>query len=129
MRTVEQAAVIFIAFLLFCMASEQIAFAGSRSQAKARIARGRKLLGMNGCLDCHRAGGKGFAEGVPLDGLRKRRTRAFVLSHLRDPEGHVERNKKAFHGDPNLMPNPNLSEAEIKLIVDYLLRLPARGSR
>ncbi|MBX9670433.1 MAG: cytochrome c [Candidatus Obscuribacterales bacterium] len=126
MFTVPKVLVIFAAFMVYFFSSST-AEAGSRSQIKTRIARGKKLFQMNGCLDCHKVSGKGFAEGVALDNLRRKRKRAFLVAHIRDPEQHVERNRKAFHGDPNLMPNPNLSEKEIKLVVDYLLSLPARA--
>ncbi len=126
MFTVPKVLVIISAFMVYFFSSST-AEAGSRSQIKTRIARGKKLFQVNGCLDCHKVSGKGFVQGVALDNLRRKRTRAFLLAHLRDPEQHVERNKKDFHGDPNLMPNPNLSEKEIKLIVDYLRSLPARG--
>lgn len=115
--------------ICFLCSATMPAAAGSKIANKTRIAKGKKLFAMNGCFDCHRIGSKGCDEGVSLDGLGKRRSRSFVLAHLRDPEAHVARNKQAFRGEPNLMPTPNLSEKEIKLIVDYLRCLPLPKSR
>lgn len=93
---------------------------------RSRKAMGASLFKANGCGDCHWAAGYGDKEGVVLDGISKRRSRQFIVSHLRNPEEHVEKNAKAFKGDPNLMPDPNLSDREIGLIADYLITLPAK---
>lgn len=95
----------------------------SKEQLK-RIERGKALFLANQCLDCHLVAGKGCDEGFVLDDISKRRTTEFVREHLNDPEQHVARNAKAFEGNPNLMPAPNLSKAEINDVVAYLMSLP-----
>ncbi len=88
-----------------------------------KVANGKGLFQANGCLDCHSVGGKGCESGVKLDGIGKRRNRKFLEEQLRDPDSHVQKNKDEFHGDPSLMANPNLTEKEIQLLVDYLQTL------
>lgn len=109
--------------VLFLLLSCQQLCTQVDAKEKQSSNRGKALFSDNGCLDCHRVKSGGCKEGVSLDGIAKRRTRAFLKEHLRDPETHVRKNQGAFHGDPSLMPNPNLSEKEIGLIVDYLMTL------
>ena len=97
--------------------------AKEKVSVKSRVQQGKSLFNANGCLDCHKVAKKGYPDGISLDDIGRRRTREFLRSHLRDPEAHVKDNMSAFHGDPNMMPNPNLSEKEVKLVVDYLLTL------
>jgi cytochrome c2 len=101
----------------------KIACAKEKSSQPSRISQGRSLFNANGCLDCHALNKKGCADGVVLDDVGKRRSKKFLQEHLRNPEEHVKQNKSAFQGDPSVMPNPNLSEKEIQLIVDYLVSL------
>jgi len=88
------------------------------------IKQGRSLYLSYDCAACHRISGKGCVEGVPLDGVGRRRSTTFLTQHLRDPEAHVAQNPKAFNGDPNLMPPQNLDDSEIALLVKYLQSLP-----
>jgi hypothetical protein len=113
---------LILALLLACCALDKTASAKEKS-SWSKIRRGRSLLDANGCLDCHSIRKEGYKDGVSLDGVGTRRTRQFLKDHLRDPEAHVNQNKSAFHGDPSIMPNPNLSEKEVRLIVDYLFTL------
>jgi len=115
--------VLFLALLVAWHELDKRACAKEKPPQRSRTVQGKSLFIANGCLDCHTVGKKGCEEGVQLDDVGKRRTREFLKEHLRDPESHVKKNKDAFHGDPSLMPNPNLSEKEVQLIVDYLVTL------
>ncbi len=84
---------------------------------------GKSLVESEGCLDCHRIAGGGLKDGISLDGIGAKRSARFIRNQLSDPEAHVEKNKAAFDGDPNLMPKPNLSRKQIAAIVEYLLSL------
>lgn len=121
-KTTTLALLIASAFLTW-HGLDQTAYAKKKLPQPSRPLQGRSLFNANGCLDCHVVGTSGCNDGVRLDGVGKRRTRLFLKDHLRNPEEHVKQNKDAFHGDPSLMPNPNLSEQEVRLIVDYLVTL------
>lgn len=81
--------------------------------------RGLSLMRAYQCMACHTIDGKGADGGVPLD--RKPRSRDFIIQQLLDPEQHVARNPRAFSGDPNLMPDHQLSAEESASIADYLI--------
>lgn len=133
--------VAFIAFLLTPYAGNLPAGADKEknvakkpnASAKGRISRGKALFKANGCFDCHSVNGAGSTEGISLSSVGLRRNREFIVEQLADPEQHVNANKKAFNGEPNLMTNPNLSKEELNLIVDYLQSLkkpvPKQGQR
>ena len=97
------------------------------------VLKGKMLFRANGCFDCHSVNGQGSTEGVSLSSVGLRRDSAFLKQQLQDPEKHVEKNKKAFNSEPNLMTNPNLSSKETDLIVAYLRTLkkpvPKKGER
>jgi len=84
---------------------------------------GKMLYKTNDCAACHSIRGVGCRQGVPLDGVASRRSKRFLSEQLKDPEEHVAKNQKAFGHDPNLMPQPNLDDREIKFIVKYLMTL------
>lgn len=92
---------------------------------KALVARGKALFAANQCLDCHQVAGKGCVDGISLDGIGKIRTDEFLTEQLKDPEAHVARALRNFHGETSLMASPNLSKSEIKAVVAYLRTLPA----
>lgn len=98
---------------------------GDKSKAaEAMIEKGKRLYKANDCAACHKIGKEGCADGVPLDGIGKKRSEKFLTEHLQDPDAHVSKNKAAFGGDPvNLMPALDLDKSEIKLIVQYLKSL------
>jgi mono/diheme cytochrome c family protein len=97
------------------------------------LRKGELLFRANGCMDCHSINGRGSTEGVSLSSVGLRRNQLFLKQQLSDPEAHVNKNKKAFNSEPNLMTNPNLSNKEIDLIVTYLQSLkkpvPKKGER
>ncbi|CAN5639761.1 hypothetical protein BH10CYA1_BH10CYA1_13580 [soil metagenome] len=108
---------------------------GSRASkiAVQNIAKGKALFTANGCLDCHSINGRGCTEGVSLSSLGLRRTAQFIKQQLLNPEEHVNKNKKAFNSEPNLMTNPNLTPKEVDLVVSYLRTLkkavPKKGQK
>lgn len=85
---------------------------------------GRTIFERLDCSRCHTVAGKGGAIGPPLDGVGARRDAEFLTAHLRDPEDHV-REFGARHGNPKtVMPNPNATPDEVKLLVEFLQTLP-----
>lgn len=127
-----------VALLLLLLVSQQSTVLASdrlhqatrhtgRKQAQqdaSLVQRGKAIFASNQCLDCHRVGGHGCIEGVELNGIGKARTEAFLIEQLKDPEAHVAKALKDFHGQTNLMASPNLNKAEIKAVVAYLRSLP-----
>lgn len=123
MRTAVAASLAFLACLTI--------FSGDRAQSapsnepqgnsknSQQAKRGLALIKAQQCLTCHTLDGKGAKDGVSLDSLH--RSRAFIIQHLLDPEASVAKNGKAFGGDPNLMPQMQLSKGEAADIADYLL--------
>lgn len=86
--------------------------------------KGRALYISQNCASCHSVADQGGRIGPPLDGVGARRSAEFLIDHLTDPEAHAKRFPES-HGDkPNGMPRPNVSAAEIRQIVAYLLTIP-----
>jgi mono/diheme cytochrome c family protein len=102
-------------------------------KSNSSAAKGKALFLANGCMDCHSINGQGCTEGVSLSSVGLRRDADFLKQQLIDPDKHVEKNKKAFNSEPNLMSNPNLSPREVDLIVTYLQTLkkpvPKKGEK
>ena len=125
--------IIMVAMLVICTGGALAAPEKMQSTVKrvspAKIARGKLLFNANGCRDCHFAQGQGCRQGPLLDGIGSKRSRAFLLGHLLDPEGHVGKHPEAFFGDESMMPLPNLSQGEAALIADYLASLKAAGKK
>ncbi|MBX9688820.1 MAG: cytochrome c [Candidatus Obscuribacterales bacterium] len=99
-----------------------------RTKAKSKpdaklVKRGSSLYLAYQCAACHRLNGKGPEDGVPLDGIGSRRDAKFIKEQLKNPEEHVKKHPEAYQGDPNMMPNPDLSAEEINAICSYLLTL------
>ncbi len=123
MKTAAKAGLLFLACLFVCAGDradsapppKQPQPAKNSPQAK----RGLALIKAQQCLTCHTMDGAGAEGGVSLDHLH--RTRSFIIQHLLDPEASVAKNGKAFGGDPNLMPQMQLSKEEAGSIADYLL--------
>ncbi len=86
----------------------------------ASIKLGQKLYKQYQCFDCHSLNGKGCKDGILLDGLGKKRTKAFIREHIVDPDKHFDKHPAAFTTDMNLMPPQNLEPYEIDSLVDYL---------
>ena len=78
------------------------------------VFQGRTLVQQRGCIGCHVVEGQGGTMGPPLDGVSDRRSEAFVLQQLRNPQVN----------DPaSLMPNLRLDPAVIESIWVYLQTL------
>ena len=118
---------------LTVLLNESTAKTGRARQINQDVAKGKILFRANGCFDCHSINGQGCTEGVSLSSVGLRRDATFLKQQLLDPEKHVEKYKKAFNSEPNLMTNPNLSSKETDLIVSYLRTLkkpvPKKGER
>ena len=77
-------------------------------------AQGRTLVQQRGCIGCHVVEGQGGTMGPPLDGVSDRRSEAFVIRQLRNPQAN---------NPASLMPNLGLDPAEIETIWVYLQTL------
>ena len=96
----------------------------SSSSLAAEIKQGLAIYKSNDCAACHTIAGKGCNDGLPLDGVGRRRSLEFLKEHLKNPEEHVTKHAKEFGGDPvNMMTNPNLDQKEISLLSKYLKSL------
>lgn len=69
------------------------------------------------CGACHQANGVGMKLGPPLNGLKQRRTREWVIQHFNEPQ-------KMSPG--STMPPYKFNERDMDRITTYLLALPAR---
>jgi len=118
---------------LTVLLNESSAKTGQTRRINQDVVKGKILFRANGCFDCHSVNGQGCTEGVSLSSVGLRRDATFLKQQLLDPEKHVEKYKKAFNSEPNLMTNPNLSSKETDLIVSYLRTLkkpvPKKGER
>lgn len=92
--------------------------------ASAESEKGRALFVSQNCASCHSIADQGGRVGPPLDGVGARRSAEFLVDHLTDPEAHAKRFPETHGGQPNAMPRPNVSAAEIRQIVAYLLTIP-----
>ncbi len=96
----------------------------TKATQQALITKGKALFAANQCLDCHSLAGKGNTnDGISLDDITTRRSINFIQKQLKDPEAHVANAPKAFDGDPNMMPAPNLNSSEINAVIEYLKSL------
>ena len=69
----------------------------------------------NQCGTCHKLNGVGDDIGPPLNGVGERRDRAWIEQHFADPP-------KLSPG--SLMPAFTFSPGDLKLITDYITRIP-----
>jgi len=119
--------------LTFLLDQSSTAKTGRTRPTNQDVVKGKVLFRANGCFDCHSVNGQGCTEGVSLSIVGLRRDATFLKQQIIDPEKHVEKYKKAFNSEPNLMTNPNLSSKEADLIVTYLRTLkkpvPKKGER
>ncbi len=91
---------------------------------------GERLFLCAGCLSCHTVG-KGRLIGPDLAGVTGRRPREWLRRWLFDPPRMLqdEAIKAEFKDYPVPMPNLNLSEADIELLLEYLYALPRTNPR
>jgi ubiquinol-cytochrome c reductase cytochrome b subunit len=80
------------------------------------VARGGKLIATKKCLECHLVSGDGNPKGVELKHIARRRTKAWLLAHFKDPQELSPHSK--------MPPYDDLPERELNDMADYLLALP-----
>jgi nitric oxide reductase subunit C len=73
---------------------------------------GASLFTSLGCGSCHAVGGIGGQVGPALDGVGGRRDRAWLEVQVTNPRAH--------NRDSNMPAYPNLTEADLNALVDYL---------
>lgn len=76
------------------------------------------------CNACHAIGKVGGEVGPALDGIGAKRSRAFMIGHITDPEAHAK-NLPKEHPKEVMMPPTSATAEQIAQMVDYLLTLPA----
>ena len=80
------------------------------------VARGGKLIAGKRCLECHLINGDGNAKGLELKHEARRRTRAWLIAHFKDPQELSPHSK--------MPPFDDLPEQELNDMAEYLLALP-----
>jgi len=80
------------------------------------IARGGKLIAQKKCLECHWINGDGNPRGVDLKHVARRRNRAWLIAHFKDPQELSPHSK--------MPPYDDLPERDLNDMADYLLALP-----
>lgn len=80
------------------------------------ISRGGKLIAQKKCLECHLVNGDGNGKGIELKHVARRRTRAWLLAHFKDPQELSPHSK--------MPPYDDLPERDLNDMTDYLLALP-----
>lgn len=91
---------------------------------------GSELYRKNNCSSCHRAIGNGTSMGLDLDGIGSRRSLAYLIDFLRDPEATYP-SRTVEHGKPpkSAAYVSELPEADRHAIAVFLSQLKAdRGS-
>ena len=80
------------------------------------VARGGTLIAGKRCLECHLINGDGNPKGLELKHEARRRTRAWLIAHFKDPQELSPHSK--------MPPYDDLSERELDDMAEYLLALP-----
>ncbi len=93
------------------------ALSGPASSDSATIAEGKRLFAEKACLGCHIIGGQGGRVGPDLDAVTRRRPIVFLRRKLADP---------IVDNPTSMMPNFNLTAAEIEAVVAYLASLAGK---
>jgi nitrite reductase (NO-forming) len=86
------------------------------------IAPGEKLFLAKGCTPCHTLG-KGRKVGPDLAGVSQRRSREWLRRWLENPQAMIASDPAAremAREYPVSMPDPRLTEPEIRHLLDYL---------
>lgn len=83
--------------------------------ACVKESRGAILFKTHRCIECHDIKGKGGSAGPNLTYVGKKRSRDYIIEQIRNPSSH----------NPNTaMPSyPNMPEADVNDLADYLSRL------
>lgn len=85
--------------------------------------KGEALYKQLECNTCHAIGKVGGEVGPALDGVGAKRSRAFLIGHITDPEAHAK-NLPKEHPQGVSMPPTSATAEQIGQMVDYLLTLP-----
>ena len=75
------------------------------------------------CNACHAIAKQGGEVGPALDGIGAKRSRAFLIGHITNPEAHAK-NLPKEHPKEVMMPATSATAEEIGQMADYLLTLP-----
>lgn len=85
---------------------------------------GKDIFANNSCAMCHSINGQGGCLAPPLDGIGAYRSREFILSRItRGPT--AEEKFARLYGKAELMPHVRIAAKDARLVVQYLLTLPA----
>ena len=85
---------------------------------------GERLYKELNCAACHAIAAAGSEAGPRLDGIGARRSRAFIVAHVKDPEAHA-RSLPAEFPQGVTMPPTAVTQEQLAQLADYLLTLPA----
>jgi len=91
--------------------------AQSLVDAPQDVVDGAVIYQRQSCGACHQVNGRGIKVGPPLNGVKDRRTRAWIIQHFRDPQ-------KLSPG--STMPPYRFNDRDMERITNYLLALPDR---
>ena len=75
------------------------------------------------CKACHTIGKVGAEVGPRMDGIGAKRSRAFLIAHITDPQAHAKSLPKEYPQGVT-MPATDATAEQIGQITDYLLTLP-----
>ena len=87
---------------------------------------GQQLYYDQGCASCHAIGQTGGQFGPSLNGVGARRSRQYIVAHITSAQLHAEQ-FPGEHSGGAMMPETNVSSAEMQQIADFLLTLPAES--
>ena len=85
--------------------------------------KGEALYKQLECNACHAIAKAGGEVGPALDGIGAKRSRAFMIGHITDPEKHAK-NLPKEHPQGASMPPTSATAEQIGQMADYLLTLP-----
>jgi len=96
-----------------------------RQDARATSKLGKALFEQLTCATCHSISGNGGCLGPPLDGVAAFRSEEYMYTRLCNSAAESRRFRELSGGQPELMPHPRIAADKARLVVDYLLTLPA----
>ena len=96
------------------------------AQETASSRAGQKLYYDQGCASCHAIGQTGGQFGPSLNGVGARRSRQYIVGHITSAQLHAEQ-FPGEHSGGAMMPETNVTSAEMQQITDFLLTLPAEN--
>jgi len=103
--------------LTLALATVSVLVYATENRAGAMALDGETLFQAKGCAGCHQRGELGQLQiGPNLTGLGERATEVYVRQSIRDPQAFLV---KGYEGID--MPTLSLTEAELDVLVDFLL--------